>query len=82
MKPRILGVPGLDNAAVSAALISIAQQLRGFAYISAYGCNTKEEVIAYRQTFGARETMVIWPDFWGGTPRQIQLLHSMRQLVL
>ncbi|MFA3338874.1 phage tail protein, partial [Acinetobacter baumannii] len=50
MKPRILGVPGLDNAAVSTALTSIAQQLRGFAYISAYGCNTKEEVIAYRAT--------------------------------
>ncbi|MDH2604195.1 phage tail sheath protein [Acinetobacter baumannii] len=65
VKPRILGVPGLDNAAVSTALISIAQQLRGFAYISAYGCNTKEEVVAYRQTFGAREAMVIWPDFLG-----------------
>ncbi|KQE95514.1 phage tail sheath protein [Acinetobacter lactucae] len=65
IKPRILGVPGLDNAAVSAALISIAQQLRGFAYISAFGCNTKEEVVAYRQTFSAREAMVIWPEFLG-----------------
>ncbi|ELY5698039.1 phage tail sheath protein [Acinetobacter baumannii] len=65
IKPRILGVPGLDNAAVSTSLTSIAQQLRGFSYVSAYGCNTKEEVIAYRATFGARETMVIWPEFLG-----------------
>ncbi|XZW43752.1 phage tail sheath protein [Acinetobacter baumannii] len=65
MKPRILGVPGLDNAAVGAGITAIAQQLRGFSYVSAWGCNTKEEVIAYRQSFGARETMVIWPDFLG-----------------
>ncbi|KAA8734908.1 phage tail sheath protein [Acinetobacter qingfengensis] len=65
VKPRILGVPGLDTSAVSVALISIAQSLRGFAYISANGCQTKEEAVAYRQTFGAREAMVLWPDFLG-----------------
>ncbi|MBK0062615.1 MULTISPECIES: phage tail sheath protein [unclassified Acinetobacter] len=65
VKPRILGVPGLDNAAVSAELVSIAQQLRGFSYVSAWDCETKEDVIAYRETFGARELMLIWPEFLG-----------------
>lgn len=63
MVPRILGVPGLDNLPVATALASIAQQLRAFAYVSAWGCKTKEEVVAYRENFGAREMMVIWPDF-------------------
>lgn len=65
VKPRILGVPGLDKPAVATALVAIAQQLRGFAYVSASGCQTKEEAVAYRQTLGAREVMVIWPDFLG-----------------
>lgn len=63
MVPRILGVPGLDSLPVATALASIAQQLRAFAYVSAWGCKTKEEVVAYRENFGAREVMVIWPDF-------------------
>ncbi|WP_055129222.1 phage tail sheath protein [Pseudomonas mediterranea] len=63
MVPRILGVPGLDSLPVATALVSIAQQVRGFAYVSAWGCKTKEEVVAYRDNFGAREAMVIWPEF-------------------
>lgn len=63
VKPRILGVPGHDTKAVSAGLLSIAQSLRGFAYLSAYGCKTMEEAIAYRDNFGQREGMLIWPDF-------------------
>lgn len=63
VSPRILGVPGLDTLPVATALTAIAQQLRGFAYVSASGCKTKEEAVAYRENFGARETMVIWPDF-------------------
>ncbi|MBS7660552.1 phage tail sheath protein [Pseudomonas lalucatii] len=61
--PRILGCPGLDTLAVATELASIAQQLRAFAYVSAWGCATKEEAVAYRDNFGARELMVIWPDF-------------------
>ncbi|MBB6153711.1 hypothetical protein HDC30_000905 [Pseudomonas sp. JAI115] len=61
--PRILGVPGLDSLPVATALVSIAQQLRAFAYVSAWDCSTKEEATAYRENFGAREVMVIWPDF-------------------
>lgn len=63
VKPRILGVPGHDTQAVATELLSIAQSLRGFAYLSAYGCKTVEEVIAYRANFGQREGMLIWPDF-------------------
>jgi phage tail sheath protein FI len=69
VKPRILAVPGLDTLPVATALVSIAKQLRGFAYLSANGCKTKEEATAYRENFGAREVMVIWPDFvqWSTT---------------
>ncbi|QXH77432.1 phage tail sheath protein [Pseudomonas salmasensis] len=63
MTPRILGVPGLDSLPVATALVSIAQDLRAFAYVNAWDCKTKEEVVAYRENFGAREVMAIWPDF-------------------
>ncbi|WP_409302210.1 phage tail sheath protein [Pseudomonas sp. KCJK8993] len=63
MVPRILGVPGLDSLPVATALGAIAKDLRGFAYISAWNCKTKEEVVAYRENFGGREMMVIWPEF-------------------
>ena len=61
--PRILGVPGLDSLPVATALASIAKDLRAFAYVSAYDCATKEEAVAYRDNFGDREVMVIWPSF-------------------
>lgn len=65
VKPRILGAPGLDTAPVAAAFGSIAEKLRAFVYVSAHGCETKEEATAYRDAIGSRETMVIWPDFLG-----------------
>ncbi|NKS46131.1 phage tail sheath protein [Acinetobacter lwoffii] len=65
VRPRILGVPGLDSAPVAAGLVSVAQQLRAFTYLSAYGCETKEDAAAYRDSIGAREAMLIWPDFLG-----------------
>lgn len=61
--PRIIGVPALDSQSVATELVSVAKKLRAFAYVSAYECETKEEVVAYRENFGAREVMVIWPDF-------------------
>lgn len=63
VRPRILGAPGLDTQGVAVELAALAVKLRAFAYISAYGCETKEEAVAYRQNFGQREVMVIWPDF-------------------
>ena len=65
VKPRILGAPGLDSAPVASAFGGIAEKLRAFVYVSAYGCATKEEAAAYRDSIGSRETMIIWPDFLG-----------------
>lgn len=63
VRPRILGVPGLDSLPVATELVAIAQKLRGFAYANAWNCETVSEAIAYRENFGARELMTIWPDF-------------------
>ncbi len=62
--PRILAVPGLDTLNVATELATIAQSLRGFAYIAA-NSNTKEDAVLYRNNFGQRELMVIWPEFTG-----------------
>lgn len=63
VKPRIIGAPGLENAAVIAEMASIAQKLRGFAYASALDVDTKEEAFALRDMFSQRELMIIWPAF-------------------
>lgn len=63
VKPRILGAPGLDTQAVTTALAAIAQQLRAMAYCSAWECDTVVDATTYRNGFGARELMLIHPDF-------------------
>ncbi len=63
VRPRIIGAPDLDTEAVVGELVTIAQKLRAFAYASCWGCATVSEAIAYREAFGARELMLIWPDF-------------------
>ena len=63
VQPRIIGAPGLDTQAVATELATIAKKLRAFAYVYAWGCKTKEAVVAYRDAFAARELMVIWPNF-------------------
>ena len=63
VQPRIIGAPGLDTQAVATELATIAKKLRAFAYVYAWGCKTKEEVVAYRDAIAARELMVIWPNF-------------------
>ncbi|WP_447877709.1 phage tail sheath protein [Serratia fonticola] len=63
VKPRILGVPGLDTKEVAAALATVCRSLRAFGYISAWGCKTISDAIKYRDNFGQRELMLIWPDF-------------------
>lgn len=69
VKPRILGVPGFDTLEVAVALASICQKLRAFGYVSAWGCKTISDVIAYRKNFGQRELLLMWPDFiaWNTT---------------
>lgn len=63
VRPRILGAPGLDNLAVTTELAAIAEKMRAFSYASAWGCDNVSEAIAYRDGFGSRELMLIWPDF-------------------
>ncbi|WP_407435968.1 phage tail sheath protein [Lelliottia sp.] len=72
VKPRILGVPGLDSLEVATALASTCQSLRAFGYISAWGCKTISEAIDYRENFSQRELMVIFPDFlaWDTTANE------------
>ena len=61
--PRIIGVPYLDTQPVATAMVSVLQQLRAFGYVYAHGCETITQVTAYRDEFGARELMVIWPQW-------------------
>ena len=63
VRPRILGVPGLDTQAVTSELVAIAQKLRAFANANCWDCESVADVLAYREGFGARELMLIWPDF-------------------
>jgi len=73
VKPRILAVPGLDTEPVAKALAVVAEKLRAMAYASAVG-GTKEAAAQYRDKFGARELMLIWPDFtaWDTTTNSEQ----------
>tara|TARA_B100002049_G_scaffold234292_1_gene216495 strand:+ start:106 stop:1281 length:1176 start_codon:yes stop_codon:yes gene_type:complete len=61
--PRILGAPGLDTQAVTSAFVTIAQKLRGFIYASCADSAIITDATDYAQNFGARELMLIWPDF-------------------
>lgn len=63
VKPRIIGVPGLDSLEVATAIASVCQKLRAFGYVSAWDCKTLSDATNYRKNFGQRELMVIWPDF-------------------
>jgi phage tail sheath protein FI len=65
VRPRILGVPGLDSQAVVNELVIAAQHLRGFVYAAATGADTAAAIL-YRAEFSARELMLIWPDFSTG----------------
>lgn len=62
VRPRILGAPGLDNAAVKTQLALVAKKLRAMAYGRADG-TTIAEVIEGRAAFTQRELMLIHPDF-------------------
>ncbi|WP_110709215.1 phage tail sheath protein [Salinicola sp. CR57] len=61
--PRIIGCPDLDTQEVATAMVSVLQSLRAFGYVYAHGCETITDATTYRDQFGARELMVIWPQF-------------------
>lgn len=83
VKPRILAIPHYDSLPVATALVSITQKLRAFCYLSAHGANTKEDAALYRDQIGAREAMIIWPDFVGfdTTTKQDTLLYATARAV-
>lgn len=61
VRPRIIGAPGLDTQAVTTELVITAKKLRGFTYARAIG-ETITAATTYRDLFGARELMLLWPD--------------------
>jgi len=63
VRPRILGAPGLDTKPVADALVTVAKRLKAFAYATCDDCTTLADAKAYREGFGARELMLLWPDF-------------------
>jgi len=67
--PRILGIPKYDTQPVTAELITIAKKIRGFVYASAHGANDIVDAANYRNHFGDRELMLLYPDFeaWNTT---------------
>ena len=62
IRPRILGVPGLDSQEVVAELLPIAKQLRAMVYAQAEGDDVAD-AITYAEEFSDRELMLIWPKF-------------------
>lgn len=62
VRPVVLGAPGLDTAAVTAALALLTGYVDGFGYAAAIG-ETPAEVQTYRQTFSADGLMLIDRDF-------------------
>lgn len=79
VKPKIIGAPGLDTLPVATEMVALAKQLRGFVYANAWNCATKEAAVAYRENFGARELMLIWPDFiaWDSTVNAAVAAHAV-----
>lgn len=63
-RPRVIGAPGLDSQAVTTALVTVAQKLRGMVYAAAQG-DTVAEAVTYRADFSARELMLLWPNWTG-----------------
>jgi len=62
IRPRILGVPGLDTEHVTTALAELANRLRGMAYAHCLGAD-RAACATYRAKFDQRELMLITPDF-------------------
>lgn len=59
--PKIIGAPGLETQAVIAAMVSVAQAVRGMCYANAVAA-TKEEAATFRDNFSARELVLLWPN--------------------
>lgn len=80
VQPKIIGVPGLDTQVVATELASIAAKLDAMAYVRAIGA-TIVEATAYRDNFGSRELMLIWPDFTDWTGSAVARALGLRALI-
>lgn len=74
--PRILGAPGYEADTVIAQLVSTAQAIHGFAYAQIPE-DTKEDAVTFRDTFGARELMLLWPDGKSGDNSVLTAAYAM-----
>lgn len=85
VRPRILGVPGLDTQTVTDALLSAAKKLRGFVYAAARPNQALAPNVAgavtYRDEFGARELMLIWPDATGWDGHAVAAALGLRAMI-
>lgn len=61
VRPRIIGAPGLDSLEVTTELVIAAKKLRAMVYARAIGADVAAAIL-YRDNFGDRELMLIWPD--------------------
>lgn len=73
--PKIIGAPELETPDVINAMVSVARRMRGFVYATPRDeqgqmLDSIEEVALYRDQFDARELMLIWPEFTGGSVLQ------------
>lgn len=63
--PKIIAAPGLETQAVIAAMVSVAQAVRGMVYASIPETDedlvTRDEAALFRNGFSARELMLFWP---------------------
>lgn len=69
ISPKILIAPEIDTPAMTRKLIEIAKKRRAFVYASPRMedgtlIEVKEDIVAYRDTFAARELMII-ENAWG-----------------
>lgn len=85
VRPRIIGVPGLDTVEVTTAAIVVAKKLRGMVYAAARtGAALAADITAatdYRETFSARELMLIWPDLTGWSGQAVATALGLRAAI-
>ncbi|MGH6997906.1 MAG: phage tail sheath subtilisin-like domain-containing protein, partial [Phenylobacterium sp.] len=78
VRPRIIGVPGLDTAAVAAAIGVILPKLNAFGYATCAGADTVAEATTYRDTFSARELMLMYGEFTGWSGQAVAAALGLR----
>lgn len=82
VRPRILGVPGLDSQAVVTALLPVAKRLRGMIYAAARPqaalAATIADAVTYRGEYGDRELMLLWPDATGWDGQAVATAMGLR----